>query len=321
MTFCSTVHTILQTGATPILADIGWDGNIDPKAIERAITSCTRAILPVHLAGLPCDMNAIWEIARRKGIFVVEDAAHAAGAMYVGRQIGAGSASNAHPASDAVAFSFYATKNMTTGEGGMVTTAQDSLAVRMRMLSLHGMNRDAWNRYSEHGNWYYEVCEPGFKYNLTDIQSALGIHQLRKLDSFIETRRRYAQIYNKELAGIAEVDVPIDRPDVRHAWHLYILRLNLDLLNIDRQEFVAELSKRGVGASVHFIPIQMHPYFANLDLGKHRCHCALELYPRIVSLPLYPAMDEEDVHYVARCVKEIVLAHRTTPRVCLSEVG
>ena len=319
LTFCSTVHTILHTGATPVLADIGLDGNIDPEAIQRAITPRTRAILPVHLAGLPCEMNAIWDIARRKGLFVVEDAAHAAGAMYEGRQIGA--SGNGKPTSEATAFSFYATKNMTTGEGGMVTTPHDSLAVRMRMLSLHGMNRDAWNRYSEQGNWYYEVSEPGFKYNLTDIQSALGIHQLRKLDSFIETRRRYAQIYNEELAEMEEVELPVDRPDVRHAWHLYILRLNLDLLDIDRQEFIRELTKRGVGTSVHFIPIPVHPYFANLDLSEHRCHYALELYPRIVSLPLYPAMDEEDVYYVARCVKEIVLAHRTNQRVCLSKVS
>jgi dTDP-4-amino-4,6-dideoxygalactose transaminase len=319
MTFCSTVHTILHTGAKPVLADIGLDGNIDPHAIERAITRRTRAILPVHLAGLPCDMKAIWDIARRRGVFVVEDAAHAAGAVCEGRPIGA-DAGNHGFASDATAFSFYATKNMTTGEGGMVTTPHDSLALRMRMLSLHGMNRDAWNRYSERGNWYYEVSEPGFKYNLTDVQSALGIHQLRKLDSFVETRRRYAEIYNHELAEMEEVELPADRTDVRHAWHLYILRLNLDLLDIDRQELITELTRRGVGTSVHFIPIQLHPYFANLDLDDNRCHYALELYPRIVSLPLYPAMQEEDVYYVARCIKEVVRAHGTKQRVCLSEV-
>ncbi len=321
MTFCSTVHTILHTGAKPVLADIGLDGNIDPAAIERAITPRTRAIVPVHLAGLPCDMNSIWDIARRNGLFVVEDAAHAAGARYAGRPIGAGIGEHGEPASDATAFSFYATKNMTTGEGGMATTPHDSLAARMRMLSLHGMNRDAWNRYSERGNWYYEVSEPGFKYNLTDIQSALGIHQLRKLDGFIETRQRYAQIYHQELADVEEVQLPFDRPGVRHAWHLYILRLNLDLLNIDRQQFVRELAGKGVGASVHFIPIQLHPYFASLNLGGHRCHCALELYPRIVSLPLYPAMEEEEVYYVARCVKEILHAHRSMPPVHLSKAG
>src|SRR5690349_6658987 len=253
LTFCSTVHTISHTGATPVLADVCVDGNIDPEAIERAITPRTRAIIPVHLAGLPCEMNAIWDIARRRGIFVVEDAAHAAGTQYAGRRIGAAPIGDA-PASDAIAFSFYATKNMTTGEGGMVTTASETLASRMRILSLHGMSRDAWDRYSERGNWYYEVAEPGFKYNLTDLQSALGIHQLRKLESFIDTRTRFAEIYNRELGDLAELELPPDRTGTRHAWHLYILRLNLDLLDIDRKKFITELADRGVGTSVHFIP-------------------------------------------------------------------
>ena len=321
LTFCSTVHTILHTGAKPVLADVGADGNIDPAAIERAITPHTRAIVPVHLAGLPCNMKTIWDIARRNGLFVVEDAAHAAGTKYEGRQIGAGLADSDEPASDATAFSFYATKNMTTGEGGMVTTPRESLAARMRMLSLHGMNRDAWNRYSESGNWYYEVADPGFKYNLTDIQSAVGIHQLRKLESFIETRTRYADIYNQELGDVAEIELPPDRADARHAWHLYILRLNLDLLNIDRKEFISELRRKGVGTSVHFIPIPLHPYFAKLGLGEHGCGGALELYPRILSLPLYPAMTEDEVYYVAQCVRDIAIAHRTKTEVFLSEAS
>jgi len=321
LTFCSTVHAILHTGAKPVLADVGPDGNIDPAEIERAITPHTRAIIPVHLAGLPCEMNAIWDIARRHGLFVVEDAAHAAGTKYEGRQIGTGSASSGEPASDATAFSFYATKNMTTGEGGMVTTPRESLAARMRMLSLHGMNRDAWNRYSERGNWYYEVADAGFKYNLTDIQSALGIHQLRKLESFIETRTRYAQIYNQELGGTPEAALPPDRANCRHAWHLYILRLNLDLLKIDRQGFIEELRHRGVGASVHFIPIPLHPFFAKLGLGERRCQRALDLYPRIVSLPLYPAMTEDQVRYSAWCVKEILAANTNRSRVYLPAVG
>ena len=320
LTFCSTVHTICHTGATPVLADVGADGNIDPEAIERAITPRTRAIIPVHLAGLPCEMNAIWDIARRRGLFVVEDAAHAAGAKYTDRQIGAAPIGDA-PASDATAFSFYATKNMTTGEGGMVTTASETLASRMRMLSLHGMNRDAWDRYSERGNWYYEVAEPGFKYNLADIQSALGIHQLRKLESFIETRTRFAEIYNRELGDLAELELPPDRAGTRHAWHLYILRLNLDLLDIDRKEFITQLAAQGVGTSVHFIPIPLHPHFASLDMDRCGSRRALGLYPRIVSLPLYPALTEEQVYYVAQCVKGIVAAHKVSRQVCLSEAG
>jgi dTDP-4-amino-4,6-dideoxygalactose transaminase len=321
LTFSSTVHTILHTGARPVLADVGAHGNIDPESIRRVITPRTRAIVPVHLAGLPCDMNAIWEIARQHGLFVIEDAAHAVGSEYQGRKIGAGPTSEDDPASDAVAFSFYATKNMTTGEGGMVTSPRESLAMKMKMLSLHGMSKDAWNRYSERGSWFYQVVEPGFKYNLTDIQSALGIHQLRKLDSFIDIRQHYAEIYNQELSGLAELEVPTERADSRHAWHLYILRLNLDKLTIDRSAFIEELRRRGVGTSVHFIPIPLHPFFSDLAFGGRTCPAAMALYPRIISLPLYPAMTEEQICYVADCVKEIAMAHRTEARVYLSEAS
>jgi dTDP-4-amino-4,6-dideoxygalactose transaminase len=317
LTFCSTVHTILQVGAKPVLADIGPDGNIDPDRIAQAITSHTRAIVPVHLAGLPCEMKAIWELARRHGLFVIEDAAHAAGTYYEGRPVGMATAEG--DASDAVAFSFYATKNMTTGEGGMVTTPRESMAARMRMLTLHGMSRDAWNRYSEHGNWYYEIVDVGFKYNLTDIQSALGIHQLRKLDAFIETRSRYAQIYNQAFAGLEEIELPPDNPRFRHAWHLYILRLNLERLEIDRKEFMAKLWGKGIGTSVHFIPIPLHPFFSKMPLSSRPCSRALHLYPRIVSLPLYPAMTEEQVHYVASCVRETLAAHRIRSRTFVAD--
>jgi dTDP-4-amino-4,6-dideoxygalactose transaminase len=314
LTFCSTVHTILQVGARPVLADIGADGNIDPGEIALAITPRTRAIVPVHFAGLPCEMNAIWKLARQHGLFVIEDAAHAVGSGYEGRPVGSTPAEGPGEASDAVAFSFYATNNMTTGEGGMITTPRESLAARMRMLSLHGMNRDAWSRYSRSGNWYYEVVDTGFKYNLTDIQSALGIPQLRKLDSFIATRARYAQIYNQALAGMEEVELPPDGPRFRHSWHLYVLRLNLDLLKIDRHEFIEQLRRKGVGAAVHFMPVPLHPFFAKMPLAVRPCPRALNLYPRIVSLPLYPAMREEQVHYVAACVVEILVANRIQSR-------
>jgi dTDP-4-amino-4,6-dideoxygalactose transaminase len=310
LTFCSTVITILHVGATPVLADIGPDGNIDPDQIARAITPQTRAIVPVHFAGLPCEMNAIWQLARKHGLFVIEDAAHAAGSRYHDRPIGMDAEADGEGVSDAVAFSFYATKNMTTGEGGMITTPRESLAAQMRMLSLHGMNRNAWNRYSASGSWYYEVVEAGFKYNLTDIQSALGIHQLRKLDSFIEIRTRYAEIYNRAFAGMEEVEIPPEGSKVRHAWHLYVLRLNLNLLKIDRNGFIEELRRRGIGASVHFIPIPLHPLFAKVRLGGDSCQRALDLYPRIVSLPLYPAMTEDQVNYVADSVRKIAASNR-----------
>ncbi|HLK48478.1 MAG TPA: DegT/DnrJ/EryC1/StrS family aminotransferase [Bryobacteraceae bacterium] len=308
LTFCATVHSILHTGATPVLADIGPDGNIDPEEIKRRITKRTKAIVPVHLGGLPCEMQAIWSIARRRNIAVIEDAAHAAGARYRNQPIGA--SGGKQPGSDAVAFSFYATKNLTTGEGGMVTSASPVLARKIRELALHGTSRDAWERYTEHGNWYYEVVAGGFKYNLSDIQSAIGIHQLRKLDHFISIRTQYADQYYRALGDCEEIELPPDNPSCRHAWHLYAIRLNLDRLRIDRKEFVVQLRKRGIGTSVHFIPIPLHPFFAGLGLGGQECPRALELYPRLISLPLYPAMTEEQVQYVARSVKEVVESAR-----------
>jgi len=305
MTFCATVQAILHVGATPVLADIGNDGNIDPEQIEKRITGRTRAIIPVHMAGLPCEMTSIWAMAGKHGIAVIEDAAHAAGSRYEGWPIGGGPTATSS-ASDAVAFSFYATKNLTTGEGGMITTHRQELAKSMRMLALHGTSHDAWDRYTERGDWHYDVMDHGFKYNLSDIQAALGIHQLRKLDGFIEQRTRYARMYNEAFGGLEGVEVPPDHPNCRHAWHLYILRLNLRTLKIDRSEFIRELKQRGIGTSVHFIPIPLMRYFAGLPLAQYACPRALDLYPRIVSLPLYPAMTEEQVQYVIRSVQEVL---------------
>jgi dTDP-4-amino-4,6-dideoxygalactose transaminase len=305
LTFCATVNTILHVGATPVLADISEDGNIDPEAIEVRITERTRAIVPVHIGGLPCKMDAIWDLARRHDLRVVEDAAHAIGSHYKGLPIGGGIPS-AGRCSDVVAFSFYATKNLTTGEGGMVTTHREALLEKMRILCLHGISKDAWNRYSEKGNWYYEVVECGFKYNLSDLQSAIGIHQLRRQEKFIEVRTRYAQTYNEIFAEIDELELPPDDSSCRNSWHLYALRLNLEMLDIDRDEFIQLLRKKSIGASVHFIPIPLHPYFVGFaQLPHNRCPEAMELYPRLVSLPLYPEMTSDQIDYVASVVKEV----------------
>jgi dTDP-4-amino-4,6-dideoxygalactose transaminase len=309
LTFCATVHAILHVGATPVLADIADDGNIDPAEIENKITPRTRAIIPVHFAGLPCELNEIWALARRRGLYTIEDAAHAAGAHYNCRPIGAVPGVNG-PASDAVAFSFYATKNITTGEGGMITTHRQDLAQTIRMLALHGTTLNAWSRYTEQGDWHYDVAAHGFKYNLSDIHAAIGIHQLRKLDGFIECRTKLASLYNREFRDMEELEAPPDNPRCRHAWHLYVLRLNLDRLRIDRAEFIRELRIRNIGTGVHFIPIPMHSYFRMLGLSNRACPRAMELYPRILSLPLYPAMTEDQIHYVARSVKEIVYRAR-----------
>jgi dTDP-4-amino-4,6-dideoxygalactose transaminase len=308
LTFCATVSVIVHVGATPVLADVLPDGNIDPASIAERITPRTKAIIPVHLAGAPCEMDAIWKLAKKHHLYVIEDAAHAAGTEYGGRKIG-----SSESPSDAVCFSFYATKNLTTGEGGMITVNTKELADRVKMLTLHGINKDAWNRYREDGSWYYEVLECGFKYNLSDLQSAVGIHQLRKLENFTERRARYAEMYNEAFRGMDEIELPEAAVHGRHAWHLYALRLNLDELTIDRARFIAELRRKNIGASVHFIPIQLHPFFKKwADLPENHCPRSLELYPRLVSLPLYPAMTEEEVSYVAQSVRKIVENHTKT---------
>ncbi len=317
LTFCATVNVILHAGATPVLADVGEDGNIDPASVAARIGERTKAVIPVHLAGLPCDMDALWELARRHKLHVIEDAAHAAGAFYRGHPIGAGNPETG-ARSDAVAFSFYATKNLTTGEGGMVTTHDAALAGAMRLLCLQGIGKDAWSRNADSGKWFYQVLVPGFKYNLSDIQSAIGIHQLRKLEAFAQLRTRYAALYNHLLANCEEFDLPRDRPDSRHAWHLYRLRLNLDKLNCTRDEFIAELGRRGIGAGVHFIPIPLHPFFAPFaGRPENFCPRALALYPRLVSLPLYPAMTEAEVDYVAQSAREVAMKFRKSGPVCL----
>lgn len=304
MTFCATVNTILHTGAKPVLADIGDDFNIDPAQIERKITPLTRAIVPVHMAGLACDMDAIWAIAQKHGLLVIEDAAHAIGTQYKQRPIGY---SLSGSRSTAVAFSFYATKNLTTGEGGMVTTHDPQLMEKMRILCLHGISRDAWKRYSQSGSWFYEVVEAGYKYNLSDLQSAIGIHQLRKQETFIRRRTEIAERYNEAFGSMPELRVPPQSEDCRHCWHLYMLRLALGRLSISRAEFIERMKTLGIGCSVHFIPIPCHPYFA-ASAAEERNHClrSMELYETTVSLPLYPGMSDVDVTRVIEAVKNVI---------------
>ena len=307
LTFCATVNVILHQGATPVLADIGEDFNISPQAFAERITPRTRAIIPVHFAGLPCRMNEIWDIAGSKGIAVVEDAAHAIGTHYQGTHIGDAERS----LSDAVAYSFYATKNLTTGEGGMVTTNREDLYQRMRRLTLHGISKDAYNRYSESGSWYYEVVEPGFKYNLSDLQSAVGIAQLKKLEGMTARRKHLADLYHQLLGNREDLLLPPDSEMARHCWHLYVMRLNLDALSISRDEFIQELKAQGIGTSVHFIPVPMHPFFAPwASREENRCPKAMKLFQQIISLPLYPGMTEDQIRRVAVSVKEIADRHR-----------
>lgn len=308
ITFCATANVVVQLGATPVLVDVGEDLNIDPLAAEAAITPKTRAIMPVHYGGQACDLEAIYRLAAAHGLAVVEDAAHAVATEYRGRRIGSAFDDRwARPAGRATVFSFYAIKNLTTGEGGMVTTDDPQLAERCRRLSLHGMSRDAWQRYTNVGSWYYEVVEPGYKQNMTDIQASIGLHQLERIDDFTRVRQRYAELYDAAFADIPEVGVPIRHADRNHTFHLYPVRFSADRLRTGRDEIIQELRRCNIGTSVHFIPVHAHPYYrqtfgyADTDFPN-----ASRIFPELVSLPLYPAMSDEDVVSVCRAVRAVV---------------
>ena len=294
-TFASTGNVIIQVGAKPVFVDIERKTfNIDPKEIEKAITSKTKAIMPVHYAGQACDMTAIMKIAKKYHLFVIEDAAHMIGAEYKGKKIGT--------FGDATCFSFYATKNMTTGEGGAVTTNNKTLAEKIMVLRLHGISKDAWKRYDKKGSWYYEIEECGWKYNITDIQAALGIHQIKKLDKFNKIRRKYAQIYNRELSGIKGIITPYEKPNVKHVYYLYPILLE----NYNRDEFIEKMAQNGIGCSVHFIPLHLHPFYQKLGYKKGDFPNAEWVYEREVSLPLYPKMKYSDLLFVAKTIKNIL---------------
>lgn len=299
-TFAATGEVIIYAGATPVFVDIEKDTyNIDPDKIEDVITSRTKAIIPVHYAGQPCDMDRILKIALEDDLIIIEDAAHALGAKYKEKRVGT--------IGDITAFSFYATKNLTTAEGGMVTTNNSEYADRIRILSLHGMSRDAWRRYGDKGSWYYEILDVGYKYNMTDIQASLGIHQLTKFEQFQDIRRKYAELYTGELKGIEGVTTPYVRSDVQHAWHLYTILIDEPVIGIDRARFIEKLNRENIGTSVHFIPLHLHPYYRRA-YGYRRGDFpnAEYIYDRIISLPLYPSMSEDDVGDVINAIKKIV---------------
>jgi dTDP-4-amino-4,6-dideoxygalactose transaminase len=303
LTFCATANVVVHCGATPVIVDVDSNFNISLAAVKAALSPCTRAIIPVHYAGLSCELDELHSLADPLGIEVIEDAAHAAGSEYRGRKIGTHSR--------AVAFSFYATKNMTTGEGGMITTSDDQLAARMRLLALHGMSRDAWKRYTQAGSWYYEVLEAGYKNNMTDIQASLGIHQLRRLESFIARRQEIALAYDKAFSHMPEIILPPRLPDRNHVFHLYPIRLAPEALCLDRTQFMDELRNRNIGTSVHFIPLHRHPFFRD----RYACRPeqfaqAEEIYAGLLSLPLYPLMTDRDVADVINAVRDVVMANR-----------
>jgi len=297
MTFCSTANVIVHTGATPVFCDIDTrTGLMDADTIEPKITAKTKAIIPVHYAGQACDMDRINAIAQKHGLKVIEDAAHAVYTTYKGQMIG----SSPNP----TAFSFYATKNLSTGEGGMLTCPDEEFLSRARMLSLHGMSRGAWSRYHQSGSWKYDVQEAGFKYNMTDMQASLGLAQLEKLEHMQSIRERYAEMYHQAFEGLAGLTPLGCAGQGRCAWHLYVLLVNADKLTIGRDQFVDELADRNIGVSVHFIPVHLHPFYKeHYGTKEGDCPKAEAMYEKIFSLPLYPAMSEDDVNYVAETVR------------------
>jgi perosamine synthetase len=304
MTFTATAAVIEHLRARPVFVDVEPGTlNLDASRIEERITPRTRAILPVHFAGQACDMDAVLQVARARKLPVVEDAAHAIPTRYHGRLLGT--------LSDVTCFSFYATKNLTTGEGGMLTTERDDVADRVRLMHLHGMSRDAWKRYTESGSWAYEILAPGFKYNLSDVASAIGLGQLHQVEVFHARRREIALRYTRAFADLPEIQVPAVRDDAAHGWHLYVIQVDPARLTIGRDEFIRQLSARKIGVSVHFIPLHIQPYYRDrYGFAPSDYPNALAAYERILSLPIYSRMSDTDIDDVIGAVRDVVESHR-----------
>ncbi|MBM3213449.1 DegT/DnrJ/EryC1/StrS family aminotransferase [Candidatus Poribacteria bacterium] len=302
-TFTATSEAILHTGAQVRFADVDPHTlNLDPDAVRQALTPDVRAIVPVHIAGMPCDMGALLAICREHGLKLIDDAAHAIGARVGEQRIGS--------CGDATAYSFYPTKNITTGEGGMVTTNDADLAARVRRLRYHGLSRDTWARSTTRQPWTYDVVEQGFKCNMTDIQAALGISQLTKFDRQMEIRSRIAQRYFDALGSSPALDLPSTPADGVHAWHLFVVHLHLDRLGIDRDEFVTAMNDRNIGALVHYTPLHLMTHYQRIcDVGPGDLPNAEKAFSRVASLPMWPGMSDDDVGDVVAAVEEITAEH------------
>jgi dTDP-4-amino-4,6-dideoxygalactose transaminase len=300
LTFCATVNAILHAGLTPVLADVDpLTQNIDPDAIEAAITPRTRAIVPVHFAGRACDIDRIMAIAQKHDLRVIEDCAHAIETRYRGRPAGT--------FGDFGCFSFYVTKNVVTGEGGMIVARDPALIARARMLALHGMSKDAWHRFSDKGYRHYQVVECGFKYNMMDLQAAIGIHQLARVETSWLRRQEIWQSYSEQFAGL-----PLDLPaplevETRHAYHLYTIGVDAGRAGIDRDRFLDAMNARGIGTGVHYLSIAEHPYYQQ-RFGWRPEHWpeAMRIGRQTVSLPLSPKLSDADVERVIAAVRAVL---------------
>ncbi len=304
MTFAATANVIVHQGARPVFADIEKEGFlIDPDQIEKKIGEKTKAIIPVHYAGMACNMDRIAAIAKARKVKLIEDAAHAAGTQYKGKKIGS--------IGDFTCFSFYVTKNLSTAEGGMVTTADAEAAKTIEKLSLHGLDLDAWQRYSKKGFKHYEIVYPGYKYNMTDIAAALGLEQLKKLDNFISTRETYAKKFEKELGAIDCLILPRDNGLGRHAWHLYPVLVRPEMLNINRDQFLEALHAENIGVGIHYRAVHLQKYYRETFGFKPGDFPNAEFVSdRVLSLPLYPKMTLRDMDQTIEAVRKVAAYYR-----------
>ncbi len=302
MTFCATANCVVYQGARPVFADVCPDTlNIDPDDVARRITSRTKAILPADYAGHPADLDPILELADRHGLVVIEDACHALGAEYKGRRVGS--------ISHLTVFSFHPVKHITTGEGGMVTTDDAELARRLRMFRNHGIDSDARRRQAE-GQWYYEMVALGYNYRLTDIGCALGLSQLKKLEHNLVRRRQIAQRYTEVFATMPEIRPLAVFLERAPAWHLYVIRLNLERLSVGRTEVFKALRAENIGVNVHYVPVPWHPYYQKCGYVKGQWPIAESAYERIISLPIFPAMSDQDIEDVVAACTKVIQAYR-----------
>lgn len=300
LTFIATLNTIVQAGATPVLVDIDpHTYNLDTNQVATAITARTRAIVPVHYAGLPVDLDALYTLAKRHDLRIIEDAAHAIGAEYKGKKIGS--------FGDTQVFSFHPNKNMTTGEGGCVATRDADLLKTINVLKFHGIDRDAWARFGKKGSQHYQVIAPGFKYNMMDLQAAIGLHQLPRLDDFIARRTAIAERYLTALSGRPQFTLP-RQPDYAHthAWHLFAPCINPDAAGMDRDTFMAKMKEKNIGTGLHYEACHLHPYYRDtFGFKKGQFPHAEQVGAHIVSLPLFPDLSIEQQEAVLHAISEI----------------
>jgi dTDP-4-amino-4,6-dideoxygalactose transaminase len=300
MTFCATVNAILHAGGKPVLADIDPASmNLDPAEVKKRITPRTKAILPVHFAGRPCDMRALQQIATERGLKVIEDCAHAIETEYHGRKAGT--------IGDFGCFSFYVTKNVVTGEGGLVLTHSEADAARIKILGLHGMSKDAWKRFGDDGYKHYQVVECGFKYNMMDLQAAIGIHQLRRVEPYWQRRRQIWQRYMQELAGLPIGLPPAPEPNTRHAYHLFTVQIEKSRCGVSRDEFVNAMTRNGIGVGVHYLSLPEHPYYQSaLGWRPEEFPHAMRVGRSTASIPLSARLSDADVGDVIAAIRAIV---------------